>query len=1406
MRVGRAMLIPPLLMILTGSILSSADSVYAGPAVDIEESLPQPDGQVIWAKRFGDEHVNGFKTLDGYLILQNPSTGYWVYAAPGSSGESVPSDRVVGRDEPVGIPKGLRQTQLQGAASPSARLFSAASASSPAAPNLGGQPILVLFVDFTPSVRVGSTPANWNSRFFGATGSVKKYYEETSYGAFTLTPAVETDAALGGSVNDGIVSVTLPNAHPNTANSRDDRNRQIVHDALLAAAPYVNFAAFDTDGDAVISSQELHIIVVVAGYEASFSTSCGSSVWAHQWGLYGAVPAVTLNGVEVGGSYTQVGEWHCSSSSPPGHQATIGPLVHELGHDLGLPDLYDTDGSSEGIGKWGTMGGGSWNRVSLMGDSPANMDPWSKYFEGWVTPSVVTGTMTNETISPAATTADVYQLLPGTPDSGEYFLVENRQKLGFDAGLPGVGLMIWHVDTQKVDNTEECYPGGPPCALSHYKVAVVQADGLYDLEKNANSGDVKDPWPGSLNKIILDDISVPNSRLYDGTVTGWSVTNISGAGETITATMTQSGAALTVSKNGNGSGTVTSSPVRIDCGATCTAAFPYNTPVTLTAAPAAGSFFIGWGGACAPMGASTTCTLTMDAAKGVSATFSLAIPLTVSKAGSGTGAVTSSPSGLDCGTTCVANFPYNSSVTLTATPGTGSRFAAWGGACSSMGANLTCTVTMDAAKSVTANFTLLTFSLTVHQTGTGSGAVTPVAAGTSGTYDYGTLVSLAATAASGSLFTGWSGDCSGTGPCALTLTQARTVTASFVQVPSFTTLAYQVLYAFTGGDEAKPDGGLIQASDGNFYGTTSGGTSGNGTIFRLTPSGTRTTLHTFIGTDGAHPHAGLIQGSDGNIYGTTYDGGSGYGTVFRITLSGTLTTLHTFTGSAGAYPLAPLMPASDGNLYGTAYSGGGGAGYGTVFRVAPNGTVSLFYAFAGGSAGAHPRTPLVQGSDGNFYGTTASDASAATIFRLTPSGAFTTLYTFSGTQCQWASSPCYLTAGSDGMLYGTTYQGGASGYGTTFQLTLAGTFTTLHSFTVSDGAYPHAPLVQGSDGNFYGTAYSGGPSGSGTVFRITPAGGFTVIHAFAGGSAGTYPMAPVLQASDGNFYGATSEGGSPGAGVAFVLRHASPISVSKIGTGTGTVTSNMGGINCGNTCSANFTIGTIVTLTAASSAGSTFTGWSGACTGTGSCTVTMTSARNVTATFTSLANNLALSIGGSSSGTVISSPGGINCGATCAASFASGATVTLTAGAGAGGTFREWRGDSCSGSISSTCSITMKADKSVTAVFSKTFTDSILTGGVTPIKAVHIVDLRTAIETLRNRLSLGAFAWMDTTLTPGSAPVKRQHLLDLRTALNQAYAAAGRTAPTYAESITAGATPIRAAHLAELRSFIRDLE
>jgi uncharacterized repeat protein (TIGR03803 family) len=384
------------------------------------------------------------------------------------------------------------------------------------------------------------------------------------------------------------------------------------------------------------------------------------------------------------------------------------------------------------------------------------------------------------------------------------------------------------------------------------------------------------------------------------------------------------------------------------------------------------------------------------------------------------------------------------------------------------------------------------------------------------------------------------------------------ITSQLAQAQTFTTL-----HSFDRTDGANPTAGLVQATNGDLYGTTYAGGPGVGfgTVFKITPGGTLTTLHNFDLTDGAAPTAGLVQATNGELYGTTYFGGANNdGAVFKITPSGTLTTLYSFcsvleggicTDGMGPY-YGALVQATNGELYGTTYVGGasndcGLEGCGTVFKITPSGTLTTVHSFDL-TQGAYLGAGLVQTSYGNLYGITggggANDNSeycptgCGTVFKITPGGTLTTLHSFDVTDGY--NSYEGLVQATNGALYGTTLEGGnlmcgvPTGCGTIFKITPSGTLTTLHSFDGTDGVNPYGALVQATDGDLYGTTQGGGVNGLGTVFKITPTGTLTTLHSF-GGTDGAAPNAALIQATDGNFYGTTYALGANDDGTVFSL-------------------------------------------------------------------------------------------------------------------------------------------------------------------------------------------------------------------------------------------------------------------------------
>jgi uncharacterized repeat protein (TIGR03803 family) len=334
---------------------------------------------------------------------------------------------------------------------------------------------------------------------------------------------------------------------------------------------------------------------------------------------------------------------------------------------------------------------------------------------------------------------------------------------------------------------------------------------------------------------------------------------------------------------------------------------------------------------------------------------------------------------------------------------------------------------------------------------------------------------------------------------------------------------------------------LVQGTDGNLYGTTSlGGANALGTVFKVTPTGTLTTLHSFAGypTDGAYPQAGLVMTTNGTFYGTTSAGGANDdGTVFSITSGGTLTTLLSFDYTDGAAPYAALVQASNGNFYGTTTEGGASNacphGCGTVFSITSGGALTTLLSFDY-TDGYEPLATLVQATNGTFYGTTSEGGANGdgTVFSITSGGTLTTLDSFDGTDGQFPYGG--LVQATNGNFYGTAFKEGASDYGTVFSITLGGALTTLLSFDLTDGAYPTAALVQATNGNFYGTTDGGGASDYGTVFSITSGGTLTTLHSFDS-TDGQLPYGGLVQATNGSFYGTTYEGGTSNYGTIFSL-------------------------------------------------------------------------------------------------------------------------------------------------------------------------------------------------------------------------------------------------------------------------------
>lgn len=473
----------------------SIDKGYAVPASPEIHTLVQLDGTLIMAKQWGDENCHGWETEDGYTILFDENLKNWTYAVHDLTGKLISSSKIVGRDDmPVNCQPHLRYTgeflskEIQGKAYKTSKELSIKSNfyQGVATPT-GTANIPVILINFKDTSYT-YTKGDFNTLLFSSgTYSMKDYYEEVSYGKFSVS---------GGS--SGVVGwYTASNTHDyygnNNASGSDMWPGDLVYEAVKAADVDVNFAEYDMNNDGYVD-----VVDIVHQGTDEASSSKITDIWSHRSNLHDTFQygfshysEYITNDKNAMGNYVRINDYVIQAEKQRDNsQETIGVFAHEYGHALGLPDLYDTDGTSLGIGDWSLMASGSYNRVSKPGDRPAHMDAWSKYLLGWTTPVKVMEPLENAPIKEASFAPDVYQILPGDPLSGEYFLVENRQKSGFDVGLPGTGLLIWHVDGDTISNTQtsnkvnndECYQPSN-CADKHYGVALIQADGEWDLEK-----------------------------------------------------------------------------------------------------------------------------------------------------------------------------------------------------------------------------------------------------------------------------------------------------------------------------------------------------------------------------------------------------------------------------------------------------------------------------------------------------------------------------------------------------------------------------------------------------------------------------------------------------------------------------------------------------------------------------------------------------------------------------------------------------------------------------------------------------------------------------------------------------------------------------------------------------------
>jgi len=424
--------------------------------------------------------------------------------------DALDAQRDAGVDSPASHPLGASGVALAaGVMGPSTALMQVESA-----PPAGTTRLLTLLVDF--SDKPATTPATSLSDLLYkdviGKASVRGYFREVSAGALDLTPV---NADLPSAI--GWLRLPQTYAYYRGTNygtgSYPSNSQKMTEDALAAAdAAGVDFSKYDNNGDGYVDG----LVIIHAGPGAEMTGST-SDIWSHAWGI----SPDAYDGVWVSSYSTEPEYW-----SVPGDM-TVGVYCHELGHIFGLPDFYDTDGSSYGAGRWSLMANGSWN--GTLGNSPSRPDAWSQVKLGFVTPTVVTSQMTPAHIRSAtqADTGTILRIERGAANGGaEHFLVENRQKTFTDASLPGAGLLVWHVDDTRTNNTNE----------TRYWLDLEEAHGgTQHLVVKSNLGDMADVFPGATNKTTFSDTTDPNAKYYDAAASRIRVDRVSASGADMTA-------------------------------------------------------------------------------------------------------------------------------------------------------------------------------------------------------------------------------------------------------------------------------------------------------------------------------------------------------------------------------------------------------------------------------------------------------------------------------------------------------------------------------------------------------------------------------------------------------------------------------------------------------------------------------------------------------------------------------------------------------------------------------------------------------------------------------------------------------------------------------------------------------
>lgn len=510
-------------------MLTVAPSAFAVNANPNSFEEVQPDGTVVSLRVRGDEHFNWAEDLDGYTVIHNK--GWYEYARVNPNGRLVPTGLKVGHDNPkvFGLSKGILPSAAQRAPSAKTSPDNSSTTIAQGIVPAGSIRNLVVLIQFSNHVgRVLPSSADINVLFnapggdplLAPTGSVRDVYLQNSYGQMELNSDISRWVTVSGTEQYYANGV-----------SGDSTLWEALREALDQLDGTIDFSQYDMNNDGYIDS----IAFLHSGYGAEWGqtdidgTRSADRIWSHRWSIQNSA-WTSAEGVTVSDYHISPALWGYSGSSI----GRIGVIAHETGHFFGLPDLYDTDGGGAGIGSYGLMAN-SWGfDGSQM--CPPHLSPWSKMRLGWINPANIS--QAGEYALGQSETNDEYFVITDGFASNEYLMIENRQRAGFDCALPQGGLAIWHIDEEAGFNTEGFPTKQWPRNGKHYRVALAQADGRFNLEANHNRGDAGDVHhAGGVDAMAPGPDGHPNTDGYqDGriTVTGHTISNISVAGPVMT--------------------------------------------------------------------------------------------------------------------------------------------------------------------------------------------------------------------------------------------------------------------------------------------------------------------------------------------------------------------------------------------------------------------------------------------------------------------------------------------------------------------------------------------------------------------------------------------------------------------------------------------------------------------------------------------------------------------------------------------------------------------------------------------------------------------------------------------------------------------------------------------------------